>query len=96
MFEPNEYANGNAVGESAQHNFTSSIDAAGTSKAVFVTTVSLSHAARMYADRSPKRSVLIGGQELARLIVKHRVGVRMRDTCEIKRTDEGYFSQEVQ
>ena len=45
--------------------------------------------------RSPKRIVLIDGEELARLMVRHGVGVRTRLHHEIKRIDEDYFDQEV-
>ena len=96
MFEQNEYVNGDAAGESALCNFASTIDVAGTSKAVFVSTVSFPHAAGKNAHRSPKRDMLIGRQVLARLTVKHPMVVRKWDPYEIKRIDESYFSQEAQ
>lgn len=83
------------VGEGALRNFAGAIDAAGTTKGVFVTTASFTGAAREYVVRSPKRIVLIDGEELARLMVKHNVGVRTRDRHEIKRIDEDYFDQET-
>ena len=89
-----KYAEGNTVGESSLRNFAGAIDAAGTNKGVFVTTATFTAAARRYVRRSPKRIVLIDGQELARLMVAHNVGVRTRVPIEIKRIDEDYFSQE--
>ena len=83
------------VGEGALRNFAGAIDAAGTTKGVFVTTASFTGAAREYVARSPKRIVLIDGKELARLMVKHDVGVRVRDRHVIKRIDEDYFDQEA-
>ena len=83
------------VGEGALRNFAGAIDAAGTTKGVFVTTASFTRAAREYVARSPKRIVLIDGEELARLMVAHNVGVRTRDRHEIKRIDEDYFDQEA-
>ena len=91
-----KYADGNTVGESALRNFAGAIDAAGTNKGVFVTTASFTPAARRYVARSPKRIVLIDGEELARLMVAHDVGVRTRVRYEIKRIDEDYYSQEEQ
>ena len=91
-----KYADGNTVGESALRNFAGAIDAAGTNKGVFVTTASFTPAARRYVARSPKRIVLIDGEELARLMVAHDVGVRTRVSYEVKRIDEDYFSQEEQ
>ena len=61
---------------------------------MFVTTAGFTRAARDYVARSPKRIVLIDGEELARLMVEHDIGVRMRVRHEIKRIDEDYFDQE--
>ncbi len=89
------YAEGNAVGEGDLRNFAGAIDAAGTTKGVFVTTAGFTRAAKDYVARSPKRIVLIDGEELARLMVRHGVGVRTRLRHEIKRIDEDYFEQET-
>ena len=88
------YADGNTVGESDLRNFAGAIDAAGTVKGVFVTTAGFTRAARDYVKRSPKRIVLIDGEELARLMVHHNIGVRTRVVLEIKRIDEDYFEQD--
>ena len=50
-----------AVGEGALRNFAGAIDAAGTTKGVFVATTSFTRVAREYVARSPKRIVLIDG-----------------------------------
>ena len=76
-------------------NFAGTIDAAGTTKGVFVTTASFTSTARNYVSRSPKRIVLIDGQELARLMIAHDIGVRTQHRYEIKRIDEDYFDQEI-
>ena len=62
-------------------------------KGVFVTTAGFTRAARDYVARSPKRIVLIDGEELARLMVHHDIGVRTRVVHQIKRIDEDYFDQ---
>ena len=90
-----KYADGNTVGVDALRNFAGAIDTAGTTKGVFVTTASFTKAAKDYVARSPKRIVLIDGEELARLMVQHGVGVRTRVHHEIKRIDEDYFDQEA-
>ena len=90
-----KYGDGNAVGEGDLRNFAGAIDAAGTTKGVFVTTAGFTRAARDYVARSPKRIVLIDGRELARLMAQHGVGVRTRVRHEIKRIDEDYFDQEA-
>ena len=88
------YADGSTVGEGDLRNFAGAIDAAGTSKGVFVTTTRFTDGAKKYVDRSPKRIVLIDGKELARLMVAHDVGVRTRIRHVIKRIDEDYFRRE--
>ncbi len=90
-----KYAHGNTVGEGDLRNFAGAIDAAGTTKGVFVTTAEFTRAAKDYVARSPKRIVLIDGEELARLMVRHGVGVRTRVRHEIKRIDEDYFDPEA-
>ena len=89
------YADGNTVGEGELRNFAGAIDAAGTTKGVFVTTSGFTSAAKNYVARSPKRIVLIDGEELARLMVVYSIGVRTRIHHEIKRIDEDYFDQEA-
>ena len=83
-----------SVGGADLRNFAGAIDAAGTNKGVFVTTVSFSSGARDYVAKSPKRIVLIDGEELARLMVQHNIGVRSWRGLEIKRMDEDYFEPE--
>ena len=87
------YAGGRTVSEGDLRNFAGAIDAAGTGKGVFVTTAGFSRAANDYVARSPKRIVLIDGEELARLMVLHDVGVRSQ-VVNIKRIDEDYFDQD--
>ena len=89
-----KYADGNTVGESDLRNFAGAIDAAGTTKGVFVTTSKFTRAAKRYVERSQKRIILIDGEELARLMVEHNVGVRRKSNYEIKRLDEDYFDME--
>ncbi len=89
------YAEGSTVGEGELRNFAGAIDAAGTTKGVFVTTSGFTRAARDYVARSPKRIVLIDGEELARLMVRHGIGVRTQLRYEVKRIDEDYFDQDA-
>ena len=89
-----KYAAGNTVGESDLRNFAGAIDAANTTKGVFVTTASFTKAAKAYVEKSPKRIVLIDGEELARLMVEHNIGVRPKIQYKVKRIDEDYFDSE--
>ena len=88
------YRQGNTVGEGDLRNFAGAIDAAGTTKGVFVTTAAFTATAKEYVKRSPKRIVLIDGNELARLLVEYDVGVRVKECYEIKSVDEDFFEEE--
>ena len=89
-----KYAPGTKVGEGELRNFAGAIDAAGTSKGVFVTTSSFTHAAKEYVNRSPKRIVLIDGAQLANHMIDYNVGVRTSTVYELKSLDEDYFEPE--
>jgi restriction system protein len=89
------YAADNTIGAKDLRNFAGALDAAGTTKGVFVTTATFTSAAKDYVKRSPKRIVLIDGEELARLMVEYDIGVRTRIRHAIKRIDEDYFEQEA-
>ena len=89
-----KYAAGKTVGEGDLRNFAGALDAKGTTKGVFVTTAGFTPAAQNYVAHSPKRIVLIDGEELARLMVAHNIGVRRKMRYEVKRIDEGYFDLE--
>ena len=84
----------NTVGEKDLRNFAGALDAANTTKGVFVTTASFTSSATAYVEKSPKRIVLIDGKELARLMVKNGIGVRRKMQYEVNWIDEDYFDDE--
>ena len=90
-----KYAPEKTVGENDLRSFAGAIDAANTTKGVFVTTASFTNSATAYVERSPKRIVLIDGKELARLMVEHGIGVRRKMQYEVNRIDEDYFGAEA-
>jgi restriction system protein len=57
-----------------------------------VTTSHFPSSAVEFAQKISKRIVLIDGKELARLMIKHNIGVRTKDIYELKALDEDYFS----
>jgi restriction system protein len=89
-----KFAAGQTVGANDLRNFAGAIDTAGTTKGVFVTTAGFTRAAKDYVALSPKRIVLIDGEELARLMVTHNIGVRRKIQYDVKRIDEDYFDLE--
>lgn len=87
------YAPENKVGRPALNAFVGSLTGEGASKGVFVTTSDFSKDAVEYVDRVQHRIVLINGDRLARLMIKHEVGVRARKTFVLRSVDEDYFSE---
>lgn len=88
------YAANNSVGEPQLRDFAGSLDRHRATKGVFVTLSNFTAQARDYVKHSPKRIILIDGVELARLMLIHKVGVRVKDIYEILEIDENYFSTE--
>jgi restriction system protein len=86
------YAVDNKVGRPALNAFVGSLTGEGATKGVFVTTSDFSRDAMEYVARVQQRIVLINGDRLARLMIKHEVGVRPRKTYVLRSVDEDYFS----
>ncbi len=89
------YKPDNAIGEGQVREFSGALLGKGASKGVFVTTSSFSGAARKFAEAMrQQRLVLIDGEELTRLMIKHHVGVRTERKIELKKIDLDYFEEE--
>jgi restriction system protein len=85
------YADGNSVGPGAIRDFFGSLDRFKASKGLFVTASTFSNSARETAEHLSKRIVLIDGNALTRLMIRHGVGCRIEETLHIKKIDEEFF-----
>lgn len=86
------YQPGNTVGSEMVQAFIGALIGKGASKGVLITTSTFSKAALGAAGQSGSiRLVLIDGDELAKLMIRFNVGVRVARTVEIKRIDVDYF-----
>jgi restriction system protein len=85
------YATGNNIGPGAIRDFFGSLDRHKASKGLFVTTSAFSSSAAETAQLLSKRIVLIDGEQLAKLMIRHDVGCSVEDTLHIKRIDEDFF-----
>jgi len=85
------YADGNNVGPGAIRDFFGSLDRHKATKGLFVTTSTFSASAKETAEHLSKRIVLVDGDQLARLMIRHNVGCRIEDTLHIKKIDEEFF-----
>ena len=56
-----------------------------------MTTSAFSPSARETAEFLSKRIVLIDGEQLTKLMIRHNVGCRIEDTLHIKKIDEEFL-----
>jgi restriction system protein len=85
------YAVGNNIGPGAIRDFFGSLDKHKATKGLFVTTSQFSSSAKETAEHLSKRIVLVDGDQLARLMIRHNVGCRIEETLHIKKVDEEFF-----
>lgn len=85
------YAAGNSVGPGAIRDFFGSLDRHKAAKGLFVTTSTFTASARDTADYLSKRIVLIDGEQLTRLMIRHNVGCRIEEVLHVKKVDEDFF-----
>jgi restriction system protein len=72
-------------------DFVGGLESHRATKGVLVTTSYFPSTAYDFITRVSKRVVLIDGQELANLMIRHRVGIRVKDVYEVRKIDENYF-----
>jgi restriction system protein len=82
------YAEGNTVGSGAIRDFFGRLNC---SKGLFVTASTFFPSARQTADQLSKRIVLIDGEQLTRLMIRHGVGCRIEETLYLKKVGEEFF-----
>lgn len=93
VMQAKRYAPGNSVGRPDVQSFAGSLDGNKATKGIFVTTSTFTAGAIDFARSIQKRLVLIDGEELTRLMVRHGVGVRVTQTFELKDIDENVFEE---
>jgi len=85
------YARNNVVQRPAIQGFVGALLGAQGDRGVFITTSTFSAGARQEAERVNARIVLIDGERLAELMVRHGVGVQAESTAVLHRVDEDFF-----
>lgn len=91
QIQAKRYADGSNIGSGAIRDFFGSLDRHKATKGLFVTTSTFSASARETAEFLSKRIVLIDGEQLAKLMIRHNVGCRIEDTLNITKIDEDFF-----
>ena len=87
------YARDHPISGEQLRSFSGALDERRATKGVFVTTSYFTPAAKQHKENSPKSLVLIDGEQLARMMVEHDVGVRVSETIALKRLNEDYFTE---
>lgn len=85
------YKDGNTVGPSEINSFIGALNIKRANKGLFVTASTFTKQAREHASSSTLHVVLLDGNGLAELMVRHNVGVVTRSSIDIKAVDEGFF-----
>ena len=82
------------VGRPEVQKFAGALQGQRARKGVFITTSTFSRNAEEYAEKIETKVILIGGTQLAKLMIDHGVGVTTEATYELKRIDSDYFPDE--
>lgn len=85
------YAAHNVIGSGALRDFYGALGMKDVTKGIFVTTSTFSPSAVQTAEKLGARIVLVDGPQLARLMIAHEVGCRVKQTYEIAEVDESFF-----
>lgn len=81
----------NVVGGPENQKFVGALAQKKANKGVFITTSRFSAEALNVAATVPHTIVLIDGEMLSNLMIKHQVGVSVSATYKLQRIDEGFF-----
>lgn len=81
-----------SVGAPEIQKFVGALAGRRSKKGVFITTSDYTSGAREYARTTDFTVVLVSGNELARLMIQHDVGVSVQNVTIIKRIDTDYFA----
>jgi restriction system protein len=81
-----------SVGSPVIHGFAGALDIVGAKKGVIMTTSTFSKPAEeSVIKNNDKRIVLVDGQRMSELMLKHGIGVSTKQTFVIQRMDEDFF-----
>jgi restriction system protein len=80
------------VSASSVRDFVGSLEAHRAQKGVFVTTGQFSQQAKAAASQVSRRMVLINGSDLTGLMIRHNIGVSVKESYVFKSVAASYFS----
>lgn len=84
------------VGKPEIQKFVGTLQGQQAQKGLFITTARFSSGAIQYANNLlGVKVVLVDGSALAKLMIKHSVGVSLEQTYEVKKIDSDFFAEEL-
>lgn len=81
------------VGRPTVQEFAGSLEGHRAKKGVLITTSRFSQDAKDYVERIEKKIVLVDGEQLAQLMIDHRIGVTEVASYSVSRIDSDYFEE---
>lgn len=95
LVQAKRYAPDNTIGRPTIQAFVGSLAGQGVTKGVFITNISFAEGAREYVQRgSSLKVVLIDGEMLIDLMLKHGIGSRVAHKYEIHELDQNFFDED--
>jgi restriction system protein len=95
LIQAKRYAPENIINRQTIQAFVGSMTGQGVSKGIFITTSSFNENAREFVKRGfNTKVVLIDGDELLNLMLRHHIGVRVEREVEVLDLDQNYFSED--
>ena len=96
FIQAKQWAVDQTVSRPELHKFVGALMAQQAQKGLFITTANFSSGARQYvANLSGLKIVLVDGQALTKLMIKHNVGVSVESIYEVKKIDSDFFADEL-
>jgi len=95
LVQAKRYNPENPINREAIQSFIGAMSGKGVNKGVFITTSYFNANAKEFVSRgSTQKVILIDGDMLLDLMLKHHVGTRVERTVEILDLDQNYFNDE--
>lgn len=95
LVQAKRYSSDNVVDRHAIQAFIGSMTGQGVTKGIFITTSSFNANAQEFVLRGSNiKLVLIDGDELLNLMLRHRIGTRVQRTVNVLDLDQNYFSED--
>lgn len=89
------YKKSRKVSASEVRDFSGTLDSEGSKKGIIITTSAYTREAINYINKLKEKHIeLIDGERLAKLLIRHKIGVKVRKKIIIQAIDDDYFTGE--